>query len=128
VVLETLTRIGVVLAEALERRVVDAVQAGPIDGALALDYSRVSRALRQTLAARLDLDRGALTGQFEAERRARREAHEAARRERLNAHKDTAAMAVEEAIHDLSAGTSRGPCGWSIGSASGWRSPAKRTT
>ena len=101
-VLETLTRIGVVLAEALERRVVEAVETGaPIDsGAVALEYARLSRAVRQSLAleARFDMDRATLSGQIAAERQSAREARERARQERLALNTDAVATVVEDAI------------------------------
>ncbi len=72
--LERLSAIGMALAEVLERRVSEAIETGDEigAGAAALGYSRVSRAVRQTLAlkARLDRDAAALAQRVKAERAA----------------------------------------------------------
>ena len=93
-----LTDIGMQLARDLSRRVGEAMQDGePLDGgAVALEFSRLSRAVRQTigLEARLDQDREALARMFEAERAAR----DQARAERIEGRRAAVQDAVEDAI------------------------------
>lgn len=85
--LKRLSEIGMALAEILGRRVEAAVRAGEaIDmGAAALEYSRLSRAVRQTLAleARLDLDGAAVVERVRGERATGREDAARARAERI---------------------------------------------
>jgi len=86
--LERLSRIGIEMAEALGRRVADAVAAGEaVDGgAAALEFSRLSMAVRRTLAleARFDAEGAALAERLAAERAEKRaQKRDEADRERL---------------------------------------------
>lgn len=100
-VLERLAEIGMVLAEDLSRRVGETLERGePLDGgAVALEFSRVSRSVRQTvgLAARLDQDREALAKMFAAEREARQKAREDRIEGRRDAVRDAVLHAVDQA-------------------------------
>jgi hypothetical protein len=96
--LEQLAEIGMALARDLSRRVGEGLERGePLDGGdAALEFSRISRSVRQTLAleARLDQDRDALAKMFAAER----EARETARRQRIEDRRECVRGAVDEAI------------------------------
>jgi hypothetical protein len=106
---ERLSVIGMALAEAMLARVSDAVNARePVDtGAVALEYSRLSRAVRQSLdlEARLDAQKDALAGDIAAERAAKRERAEAARNARIKANSHSINIAVGQAIKADAAGT-----------------------
>ena len=84
---ERLSIIGMALAEAMLARVSEAMSSGQeVDtGAVALEYSRLSRSVRQSLAleARLDAARADLAFGLAAERQAKRDEDEAARAERI---------------------------------------------
>jgi hypothetical protein len=103
--LETLAEIGMALAGDLSRRVGEGLERGePLDGgAVALEFSRVSRAVRQTIAleARLDQDREALARMFAAERAARDRAIEQAR---IEGRRRTVRLAVLGAIERAGGG------------------------
>jgi hypothetical protein len=96
--LELLAEIGMALARDLSRRVGEGLEADePLDGgAVALEFSRISRAVRQTIAleARLDQDREALAKMFADERAAR----EKAREDRIEGRRRTVKIAVQNAI------------------------------
>ena len=102
VALETLARIGMDLAEALGRRVAAAVDAGEvIDGAaVALEYARLARAVRQTLAleARMDEGRDALGQRLDGERKDAAARTAAIRRARYGITARLAHAAVSQAI------------------------------
>ena len=104
--LERLSRIGIEMAEALGRRVADAVAAGEaVDGgAAALEFSRLSMAVRRTLAleARFDAEGAALAERLAAERaeqRARKQAEaERERAVRIGFNTDCVQAAVTQVI------------------------------
>jgi hypothetical protein len=100
-----LAEIGMALARDLSRRVGEGLERGePLDGgAVALEFSRVSRAVRQTIAleARLDQDREALAKMFAAERAARDRATQQAR---IEGRRRVVRLAVQGAIERAGGG------------------------
>jgi hypothetical protein len=100
--LERLSIIGMALSEAMLARVSDAMTAGEaVDaGAVALEYSRLSRAVRQTVAleARLDAGREDLAKRVADERAARRERAQEARAQRMESNSGHVNCAVSRAI------------------------------
>ena len=99
---ERLGVIGMALAEAMLARVSEAMKVGEaVDtGAVALEYSRLSRSVRQTLAleARFDAAGADLAKALADERAARRERAEQARADRIRFNFDCAEAAIGEAI------------------------------
>ena len=99
---ERLSVIGMALSEAMLARVSEAMKAGEaVDtGAVALEYSRLSRSVRQTLAleARFDAAGADLAKALEDERAARRERAEQARADRISFNFGCVEAAVGEAI------------------------------
>ena len=99
---ERLSVIGMALSEAMLARVSEAMKAGEaVDtGAVALEYSRLSRSVRQTLAleARFDAAGADLAKALTDERTARRERAEQARADRIQFNFDCVEAAVGEAI------------------------------
>jgi hypothetical protein len=97
--LERLAEMGMQLSMDLCRRVGEGMSKGePLEGAaVALEYSRLARAVRQTqaLAARLDQDRDALAKMFAAERAAR----EKAREDRIEARRRAVRTAIRDAVN-----------------------------
>ena len=94
--------IGMALAETLLERVSEQMKARePVDaGAVALEFSRLSRATRQCLdlEARLDADGAALAKTRGADQAARRAEDEQARADRFDIKLDCVGVAVGEAI------------------------------
>jgi len=99
---ERLRVIGMALSEAMLARVSEAMKAGEaVDtGAVALEYARLSRSVRQTLAleARFDAAGADLAKALADERTARRERAEQARADRIQFNFDCVEAAVGEAI------------------------------
>lgn len=99
---ERLSVIGMALAEAMLARVSEAMKAGEaVDtGAVALEYARLSRSVRQTLAleARFDAAGADLAKALADERAARRERAEQARADRISFNMECVEAAVSEAI------------------------------
>ena len=107
-VLERTTQIGMALTEAMLARVSDAMNAGEVvdSGAVALEYSRLARAVRQNVAleARLDVEIDVLAAKIAAERAARQAEDERRRDLRMRLHTDCVHTAVRQAIKADGAG------------------------
>jgi len=97
-----LRRIGMAMAEAMLERVADAVSARqPVDtGAAALEFSRLSLAVRRTMAleARFDAEGAALAERRAAERAEKRALDERLRIARIGFNTDCVHAAVSQAI------------------------------
>jgi hypothetical protein len=107
--LERLSVIGMALSEAMLARVSDAMNSGEVvdTAAVALEYSRLSRAVRQTVAleARLDVEIDVLAAKIAAERAAKQAEEERRRDERVNFNMVAVNAAVGEAIEAEAAQT-----------------------
>jgi hypothetical protein len=100
--LERLTVIGMALSEALLARVSDAMNSGEAvdSAAVALEFSRLSRAVRQTVAleAKLDVEIDLLAQKITAERAAKQAEDERRRNTRINFRADCVHTAIGQAI------------------------------